>query len=46
MAVLVSGEAMTPALLSPLHGVNICLDSVIHVCKFKYGYIRASVKLF
>lgn len=34
MVVLVSGETMAPAILSQLHGVNICLDFVIHVCKF------------
>jgi hypothetical protein len=45
MTVLVSGETTTPATLSPSRGVNICLDFVIHVFKFKYGYISASVKL-
>jgi hypothetical protein len=46
MAVLPSSQSTTHVILSPLHGVNICLDFVIHPRKFEYGYIRASVKYF
>jgi hypothetical protein len=39
MAMLVSGETMTLAILSPLHGVNICLD-VCHSCLYIQVWIH------